>query len=433
MPIGCRSEIDDLDRRRQRAPERRVAHPRRREQPPAPDVEVGPQQALAAQAARARASTSPFDSRSFPRTTMWLDLQHARVRDAVAPLDGDDPQRDHDATPTPAAVGRDAAPAAAARRAGLTCARRNRRSAGAATGTHVRASAPVRAPRRSRSATPPIEPAPSVITTSPGPRPRGRSPAPRRRASARRRPAPARCARIGGGQRVDRDAGNRILAGRVDVGEHDVVGAGQRRAERVHAAPPSACSGAAGTPRRSAGPARGPPRARPRSRSDDGRSRRRRGRRSARRAPRSAARRRGTPSRPAAMRSNGRPSSRPTATAASAFCRLCRPGTASASVPSVSTVRRRAVRRRARGAVTVAVDASAGPSTTSVAVTSASAASRPYVVTRRVMRGSTAARFGSSRTRPRRRRTAPCWRSRRTPAAGRRSRRSSRGARGRCS
>ena len=64
-----------------------------------------------------------------------------------------------------------------------------------------------------------------------------------------------------------------------------------------------------------------------------------------RRAPRTAARRRGTPARPAAIASNGTPSSRPTATAASAFSRLWRPGTR--SVQRARASRRRRRRRRA--------------------------------------------------------------------------------------
>ena len=69
MPIGSRSDDHDFDRRRQRAPQRRVPHPRRRQQPPAPAVEVGPHHVLAAQPV-STASTSPSDSRSLPRTTI---------------------------------------------------------------------------------------------------------------------------------------------------------------------------------------------------------------------------------------------------------------------------------------------------------------------------------------------------------------------------
>ena len=93
---------------------------------------------------------------------------------------------------------------------------------------------------------------------------------------------------------------------------------------------------------------RAPRRAPPRSRSDGGRSRRRPGCRSARRAPRIAARRRGIPRSPAAMRSNGSPSSRPTATAASAFCRLCRPGHLQRQRPERRRRRRRSPRRATR-------------------------------------------------------------------------------------
>ena len=139
-----------------------------------------------------------------------------------------------------------------------------------------------------------------------------------------------------GAERLERHAGDRLLAGRIDVGQHDVVGRREAPGRTRRSATRCANTGAAGTRRRCGGRGSAPPRAPPRSRSGDGRSRRRRGCRSARRARRSAAPRRGTPS---ARRRRDRtvsPSSMPTATAASAFSRLWRPGTASVSVPSVT-------------------------------------------------------------------------------------------------
>ena len=79
----------------------------------------------------------------------------------------------------------------------------------------------------------PIDPAPSVMTTSPG--------------LAIRAIAVTTSSSVGATcdrhvdllanrrrQRVERDARNRILARRVDVGQHDLIGAGQRGPERVH-------------------------------------------------------------------------------------------------------------------------------------------------------------------------------------------------------
>ena len=73
-----------------------------------------------------------------------------------------------------------------------------------------------------------------MITTSPGRAIRDERRHDVVECAARRRPAPRTLRRIGRRERVDRDAGDRILAGGVDVGQHDVIGAGQRRTERVH-------------------------------------------------------------------------------------------------------------------------------------------------------------------------------------------------------
>ena len=101
------------------------------------------------------------------------------------------------------------------------------------------------------------------------------------------------------GQRIDRDAGNRLFARGVDVGQHDLVGIAQRRAERVHQLlrprvavrlerdhePASERRARRGQHRGDLG-------------RDGGRSRRRPARRPLRRDARSGARRRGSPRAP---------------------------------------------------------------------------------------------------------------------------------------
>ncbi len=144
--------------------------------------------------------------------------------------------------------------------------------------------------------------------------------------------------------------GNRRLAGRIDVGEHDDVGQRERGAEVVEQ-----IARARVPVRLEHGdePRRAPVARRAQHRRnlrrmmavvvDDRHAARRR------RAPGSAARRRGTPRAPATIRSNGTPSSSPTATAASAFCRLCRPGTASVNSPSPVAAGHARARDSARG------------------------------------------------------------------------------------
>ena len=240
------------------------------------------------------ASTSPRDSRSLPRDG---DPRHGqrlgRQHQLRAAIHADSRRRAHDDEPARQRPPRRRATTAC--RAGLTCARRKRLSAGAATGISappsLRCSASI-----SRFGTVPIEPAPSVITASPGRtivsssrhdvvERRDHVHRPARAAADRRRPA-----------RSTRDAGNRLLAGGVDVGQHDLVGV-RRAPDRTRpAAARSASSGAAETPRSAAGRAsRGPRPAPRRSRSGGGRSRRRPARRRPRRAARSAARRPGSP------------------------------------------------------------------------------------------------------------------------------------------
>ena len=111
-------------------------------------------------------------------------------------------------------------------RAGFTCARRNRRSAGAVTGTRA-------SPRGCDRRPAPIDPAPErdhqvARAGCIAPRPRERP-----RAAATTCTGPAHRFPDLVGERVDGHAGNRVLAGRIDVGEHDFIGERQRRAEVV--------------------------------------------------------------------------------------------------------------------------------------------------------------------------------------------------------
>ena len=95
------------------------------------------------------------------------------------------------------------------------------------------------------------------------------------------------------GERVDRDPGDRLLAGGIDVGEHDFVGAARSAGRTPPSAGASSNSGAAGTRRRFGGRCRRAPLRGPRRfRSGDDRSRPPPSRRSLRRASESGARRR---------------------------------------------------------------------------------------------------------------------------------------------
>ena len=122
------------------------------------------------------ASTSPLDSRSLPRTMMRRPAARARAATSVDAAVAARRRR----PPAPTRRRRrarhdDARASAPLRRAGLTCARRKRLSAGAGDrlmrrappGVAVAARARA-APRACDPARVPIEPAPSVITTSPG-------------------------------------------------------------------------------------------------------------------------------------------------------------------------------------------------------------------------------------------------------------------------
>ena len=137
------------------------------------------------------------------------------------------------------------------RRAGFTWARWNRLSAEMATGLmtgHLSAKRePTRRPAAGSADRPRRQsiPAPSVITTSPGRATRASAGGTSARFghdvdASLRRVADFRC------QALECNAGNRILAGCVDVREHDVIGGGERDPELACAVPPSASSGAAG-------------------------------------------------------------------------------------------------------------------------------------------------------------------------------------------
>ena len=206
-------------------------------------------------------------------------------------------------------------------------------SAGAATRLMRAPPAPA-APRRSRFGTAAIDPAPSVSTASPGRAAAASSPA-RRSIGLHHAHRPAGRAARRLGQRLDGDARNRLLAGRVDVGQHDLVGVGERRTELVHQ--PLGPRVAVRLERHHEPPAERHPR-----RGQHGGNL---GRVMAvvvhdqhavglAHDARTAARRRGSRAAPPPRPAKSTPSSTATATAASAFCRLCRPGTASSSVPS---------------------------------------------------------------------------------------------------
>ena len=105
----------------------------------APHVEVGPARRFSPRRPFSTASTSPFDSRSLPRTTIRsiCSTRACARADRAAAVDAR-PERQRTTTAQPSRR-RQPAPVPR-RRDGLTCARRNRRSAGAATGAHACAS-----------------------------------------------------------------------------------------------------------------------------------------------------------------------------------------------------------------------------------------------------------------------------------------------------
>ena len=233
-------------------------------------------------------------------------------------------------------------------------------------------------------------------------------------------------------ERVDRDARNRVLAGRVDVRQHDVIGAGERRTEGVHQ-------------RRRSGKAM-------RLKGDDNPSPERTGGLEHRgdlgrvvsvvvddedavrlaanvepplRAAKVPEAGRGLLEGHAQFRGDGDRGQRVLQVVPARHLQRQRPQRRPASRPD---------RRRVRACrFTVAV-MPIGSAWMSVAVKSAPCASQ--AVRRHASRDARQhlrQRPDRRRTRSPSRRTAPGWRSRRTPAAGRRTRRSSRGVRGRCS
>ena len=162
-------------------------------------------------AARSSARTmSPVDSRSLPSDHDAIDLQHSRVRHDSRPRCRHRRPGQSRRRPTPAHRQDDAS--RKRRRDGLTCARRNRRSAGAAHRAHASAFLRLASASTSRSGTTPIDPAPSVITTSPR-----RASADERRHEVVERRHDVDRTRVAAsnrrGQRVDGDARDRLLAG----------------------------------------------------------------------------------------------------------------------------------------------------------------------------------------------------------------------------
>ena len=306
----------------------------------------------------ARAPRRPTAARC-PRTTMRLIVQHAAAGDdhdgrvyrrtPTTHRDTDDPQQRADR-----------ACQALRRRRRLDLRPRNRRSAGAVTGM-----ASASSPRDDASAPWPVVGGPPAPRPASAPSAADRSGAqrdddvarprqarrprrPRRRAASTTCSGAAAVAADRLGERLDRHAGNRILAGGVDVGEHEFVGA-SRAPARTRS---SSCRGARVAVRLERHDE--PPAERGARGGEHGRDL---GRVMAvvvddqdaaglAAHAGSGGRRRGTRRGPPAIRSNGTPSSRPTATAASAFCRLCRPGTAAAASPSGAGRGRRPRRRR---------------------------------------------------------------------------------------
>ncbi len=182
-----------------------------------------------------RDSTSPRDIRWLPSTVMRATFNALVVKNERHRLvdaehghhDGDGDLRDERRT-------RQTEERVCA--AGDTWARRNRLSLGAATGSHRRASSPVAraAPRARRSARsrlgtardgPGAERQHGVTRAAPSPP----DPPPASIDLFHDAHRPSARARDRLGHRFDRHAGNRFLAGRVDVGQHDLVGVRRTR------------------------------------------------------------------------------------------------------------------------------------------------------------------------------------------------------------
>ena len=299
------------------------------------------------------ACTSPRDSRTLPctaiRCTCSVDALSDEIDRAVAGV--------HDEHR--AARPRDAAPREPRRGRAFRLAGFDPRPAevllGGRLDPHRRVSPwPRRAresPRGSDRRRVPIEPAPSVTTRSPL-----RDRADTAAGSVVERLDDVHRTRRGGangvGERLDRHARDRRLAGRVDVGQHHLVGGAERRRRTRAAARGCACSDAAGTRRRRGGRCRRAPRRSPRrSRSGDGRSRRPPSRPVPRRAPGTAARRRWNSASAAAIRANGTSSfeaDRDRRRARSAGCGGPAPAAAARRAPSSRRPRRRCSTSQAR-------------------------------------------------------------------------------------
>ena len=169
-----------------------------------------------ARGSRGRASSGRPGSRP--------DTRRGAIRVTMSSAAGDAPGEQRAQLPAPRRLGRRA--------------RRKFFSAGALTLIACPRCRPSAARRcriasRMRSPVPAIDPAPSVMTRSPG---RTMLATAAGTSSSGRDDAHAAARRVAHrrGQRVERHTGNRRLTGRVDVGQHDLVGSAQCRAELAH-------------------------------------------------------------------------------------------------------------------------------------------------------------------------------------------------------
>ena len=281
---------EHLHRRRQHPAQADVRDPRRLDQPPAERLEIDAQDARAAQVVDERLHLAARQ----PDVAVHADAadpeQRRREREGDALVDAEHEQQhaEHPARDRP----RQARPESPASR------RLRRRAPEVALGRRLdcHVEPPEPSPlgeRRQDSVADAADRAGAERDHQVAGPARGRRRAPAgRRDPARREADTGRRGADRVGERCRRDARDRRLAGRVDVGEHDLVGGAERRAELreqiaragvavrlEHDHQPPAGRARRGDHRGDLG-------------RDDGRSRRRPSRRGARRAPGSAARRR---------------------------------------------------------------------------------------------------------------------------------------------
>ena len=226
MPIGSRSSTTTriVDGKMRRT--LRVGHPRRAPETLPPGLQIDRQDAHAV----SPSSTADDLAARHARVAVDADVpdrQRAGGQDQTGRLieGGDDRDHREDAARSTAIRDERAGPAG----------RRHVRAAEALVRRDRYAHAASSSARSRRLATVPIEPAPSVSTASPGlacAASIGTSSS--RVLHHRHRPQRAPPDRLG--QRVGRDAGDRVLAGRVDLGQHHFVGLRERVAERFHQA-----------------------------------------------------------------------------------------------------------------------------------------------------------------------------------------------------